>query len=1019
MNKSSYWLRLEKSTQVLYPMMGVGLGMGRCFGSRATLGLGCQILILMLLVGCGKVAPSKPEPPSKTLRSMKSSIRNGDWQAAAKLSDQVMQAYGDNAEVIQLVAQVRHHNGDAESAAQLLMRACRVDEFSVPARVNQTVVALIGVGKLNEVVELLEEAIARKPQQNDFRRLLYDLYMGTENRLLGLPHGRELVIQRKFDLELLQTLSNTERRTQDSKPLSEMLARNADDKRPLVGEAKIKFDQGDYEAAVQLLRSIIDVHPDHLPSQAMLGRALAAARRFDELSVWAEKQSQPIAASPDYWIAIGDWSRSQNDNESAARAYWEGTQADPDVLEAWSKLSMALQSLPAGVVDVSPQVLQAVQTRVASLSRFSQLKNRFERTGSISRAIVVEIVETLVQLGRIWEAEAWASIALQLPEDDSVDLERVRADVIQQMRADSTWQLTENHLEFDMDLSRLSTPEIGTLTRYSQTASGNVPAVDEPPERLRLSNQASQRELVFRGHTGEKLDEAGIMLHQTLGCGGGAIDFDLDGWSDLYLISAGGSPSQQNSDGNALMRNLSGVFQSVSILSSTNDRGFGQGVAVGDLNEDGFPDLMVLNYGPNTLFINNGDGTFSDASAKLSANDNDWSTSAAIADVDGDGLNDMVVTNYCVGLEPSTTKCPMKDSDVARSCSPMMFKARSDLFLQGTESGKWVDRTQQWDCLPDVVGRGLGIVVGTFDASPGLDILIANDMTNNHYWSRSAENQSFAMTESAMIRGLGADDRAIAQGSMGIATGDMDRDGDLDFYVTNFDKEYNTVHLQQNSGSWRDETLQMGLLTPTTAVVGFGSEAVDLDNDGNLELVVANGHVDMFSRDDERSVYAQPFQVFRRNESGKFEATQDQMKGEYIQTPHVARALWTLDANRDGRVDLAVTHQTEPVALLINESRPSGHWICLELKSKTGSRDAIGVKLVLTHGQETWTTQKVSGHGYLCSNESLIRFGLGEKSDETTVDLQLTWPDGSVQEMTGLEYDAEWLLIQGDEPFRQ
>ena len=983
----------------------------------ATTVAGC--LIFLLLTGCGEVAPSKPVSSSKALRTMKSSMRKGDWQAASESADQVIAAYRENASVIALVAQVRHETGDPELASQLLMQACRVDDYSVPARVNQTVVSLLAVGKLSEVFGFLEEALDRQPEQHDYRRLLYDLYMGTENRLLGIPHGRKLVLQRQFDLELLTNLSNTERRTQDAQPLKEILSRNAADKRPLIGSAKIEFDEGNYEAAIDLLLSIIEVHPDHLPSQAILGRAFAAARRFDELSVWAGDQSQPIAASPDYWIAIGDWSRSQNDHESAARAYWEGTQADPDVLEAWSKLNMAIQSIPPGVVDVPPRVVKAVQARVALLSRFSQLKNRFERTGNISRAIVVEIVETLVQLGRTWEAEAWAAIAFQLPEDDSVDLERVRADVIRNMSSDSRWQMTANFPEFELDLSSLAMPKIGKLTRVSQSSRGSIAAADESGISLRLSNHANQREVVFRGHTSKKLDQAGIMLHQTLGCGGGTIDFDLDGWSDLYLIAAGGNPSKQDSDENALMRNLNGMFQSVSTVSATNDRGYGQGVAVGDLNEDGFPDLMVLNYGPNRLFINNGDGTFSDASEKLPVNDDDWSTSAAIADIDGDGFSDMIVTNYCAGLEPSTTACPMKDSEIARSCSPMVFKARADLFFKGTESGHLVDRTQQWECLPDVVGRGLGIVVGTFDARSGLDALIANDMTNNHYWSRSEADQSFKMTESAMVRGLGADDRAIAQGSMGIATGDLDRDGDLDFYVTNFDKEYNTVHLQQNAGAWRDETLQMGLLAPTTALVGFGSEAVDLDNDGNLEIVVANGHVDMFSRENERSVYAQPFQVFQRNESGGFEAVQEQMKGDYTETPHVARALWTLDANRDGRVDLAVTHQTEPVALLMNESRPSGHWICLELKCKTGSRDAIGTQLVLTHGKETWTTQKVAGHGYLCSNESVVRIGLGEIPDQATVDLQLSWPDGTVQLITGLECDAEWLVIQGDHAFRR
>ncbi|MGB1817016.1 MAG: tetratricopeptide repeat protein, partial [Rubripirellula sp.] len=262
-------------------------------------------LILLTLAGCGEVAPSKPVSSSTALRTMKSSMRKGDWQAASESADQVIAAYHENASVIALVAQVRHENGDPELASQLLMQACRVDDYSVPARVNQAVVSLLAVGKLSEVFGFLEEALDHQPEQHEYRRLLYDLYMGTENRLLGIPHGRKLVLQRQFDLELLKNLSNTERRTQEVQPLKEILSRNAADKRPLIGSAKIEFDEGNYEGAIDLLLSIIEVHPDHIPSQAILGRAYAAARRFDELSVWAGKQSQPIAASPDYWIAIG------------------------------------------------------------------------------------------------------------------------------------------------------------------------------------------------------------------------------------------------------------------------------------------------------------------------------------------------------------------------------------------------------------------------------------------------------------------------------------------------------------------------------------------------------------------------------------------------------------------------------------------------------------------------------------------------------------------------------------------
>ena len=175
-----------------------------------------------------------------------------------------------------------------------------------------------------------------------------------------------------------------------------------------------------------------------------------------------------------------------------------------------------------------------------------------------------------------------------------------------------------------------------------------------------------------------------------------------------------------------------------------------------------------------------------------------------------------------------------------------------------------------------------------------------------------------------MLRGLGTDDRALAQGSMGIATGDLDRDGDLDMYVTNFEKEYNTYHEQLDGGIWRDVTSNVGLSEPAMPLVGFGTEAVDLDLDGSLELVVSNGHVDMFSRGDELSVYEHPMQLFRRTTGGQYESVGESLPGEYASSPHVGRALWTIDANRDGLTDLAYTGL--PDSLTLCHQSADGDW---------------------------------------------------------------------------------------------
>ncbi len=974
--------------------------------------------------GCGKSSDQSTAPaPVKPYRAMKAAMQKGDWAEAWKASSAVLVNHPDDAEVIATVARVAHENELPEEAAELLVDACRAESFRRSPRVQQAMIALIGIGRLHEGMEMLEEAVAAQPLQHDTRRWLYDFYMGTENRKAGVVHGRYLVRQRQFDVDMLLTLSNTERRTHDSDPLQEMISRNPKDKRPQMGTAKSKFDSGDYEKAIETLQTIVQAHEDYLPAQSLLGRSLAAAARWEELESWTGSQSSSIEAYPGYWIALGDWARTKQENAAAARAYWEACRRDPDIMESWSKFNTTLQLVQSAGGDLPEEVLAGIENRVTLLSRFNQLKHRFERTGKISRATAVEMVETLGKIGRLWEAEAWASITLSLPEDDSVDAQQTRQSIVNRLSQDTPWQLTEQQPEFEFDFSFLELPTIGAASR-KRTGSAPVKVAQAGDAgTFRLINEADRRGLKFFGRTFDQLEKPGIMLFRTLGCGGGTIDFDLDGWSDLYLVAAGGTPPKRDSEPNALFRNLGGAFADVTASAAVGDTGFGQGVAVGDVNEDGFPDLLVLNYGANTLLINNGDGTFVDASDRLGANPQDWSTSAAIADLDGDGFSDIAIVNYCAGFEPVTRPCPMKGTEVVRSCTPVKFEAAPDLFLQGTPAAGLVDQTEAWGAEPAVLGRGLGIVVGSLDDKPGVEVFVANDMTNNHYWSRpksqpADSGKPFVLVDSAIVSGLGGDDRSQAQGSMGIATGDFDRDGDIDFYVTNFENEYNTYHDQSFPGVWQDRTAKLDLITPTLPLVGFGTEAVDLDNNGLVELIVSNGHVEIFSRDNERSVYAQPLQVFHRGAEGTFEPAAPSMASEYVTTPHVGRALWTLDANRDGLTDFAVTHQTQPVALLINQSQTDADWIAINLAGRSCSRDAVGATVEVACRQEHWMAIQTSGDGYLCSNERTLRFGLGDIGD-ATCEVKVTWPDGQSETFEGLTANETWLIVQSQQPFKQ
>jgi hypothetical protein len=233
----------------------------------------------------------------------------------------------------------------------------------------------------------------------------------------------------------------------------------------------------------------------------------------------------------------------------------------------------------------------------------------------------------------------------------------------------------------------------------------------------------------------------------------------------------------------------------------------------------------------------------------------------------------------------------------------------------------------------------------------------------------------------------------------------------MDLYVTNFDKEYNTLHTQSSSGIWQDHTGRAGLVNDTAPLVAFGTEAIDIDNSGQLELVVTNGHVDLFSRGDEKAMYDQPMQIFRRATDGGYRPIAIASLGDYFSGNHVGRGLWTLDANRDGLVDFAVTHQTEPTALVINQCPNGGNWIRLDLKGTVSSRDAVGSTVRVETSGGSHTVFRTVGDGYQCSNDPVLHVGLGD-GDDTSVSLSVTWPTGKIQRFKGIPTRQETVLVE-------
>ena len=879
--------------------------------------------------------------------------------------------------------------------------------------------ASFDVGELYAAMELLEEspeAMARSRASIGGRSL------ASWERLNGAtwrcPHYQWLIQNRQFDAALLVVFTESSSRHLSADGAKRMLERHPDDLRVRLSEARVLMSDRQAADAQSVLHEILDRHPRFSPAHAMLGQAMVDGQQWEALEAWNEMAPALCTKHLDYWLTLGDWASHAGKEESAVRAYWQATLLAPNRSVPWDRLAKAMRKVPANKIPDKKMYLAAIERRLRDLLELSQRYYRFSASHLESQRLATHVAESLLKLGQYWEAEAWAAVATTLTKDPSDDLLPLRQAVIEKIKQDPSWLASKGFPERTLDLSPWKVPQIST---QKISAQGKPPRVNLEPQlvstdHLKLVEESVAWGLAEVGAGNDPSDPRLAPLIRTTGAGGGTIDYDLDGLADLLLAGAAGEMQAMDSHPHQLLRHLGDRFVSVGEIAGVADAGFGQGVCVGDFDEDGFPDLFFANLGRNRLLRNLGDGTFADHSDHLGDGQAiQWTTSGAMVDVNHDGITDLVTTSYCKLTEGIDKPCPSA-SGVSGACHPLRFPADQDQFLAGVGDGSFQDVTHEWQ-VPSSPGRGLGILAGSFNGK-NLAVYVANDMTANHYYSR--ENQpgdqeqesavmQAVMQESAAARGLAVDARTTTQASMGIASGDFDRDGDLDLYVTGFAKEHNIYYEQVSEGYWKDETAKVNLAIPTLMTVGFGTEAIDLDSDGLKELIVTNGHIGDFG--DKNVPYAQPLQLFRRSSGGGFAKVNFDHWGDYFSRPHVGRALWTLDVNQDGRNDVAITHAKESLRLLVNRSHDDHHRIGFKLVGTQASRDAIGAVVRFKCDEQSYTEFLLAGSGFMCSNEQVIRTGIGKSNHAEQV--TVTWQNGSMDEIGTLDADAEYLIIQG------
>ena len=300
--------------------------------------------------------------------------------------------------------------------------------------------------------------------------------------------------------------------------------------------------------------------------------------------------------------------------------------------------------------------------------------------------------------------------------------------------------------------------------------------------------------------------------------------------------------------------------------------------------------------------------------------------------------------------------------------------------------------------------------MGFLDDREGLDVFVANDMTVNHLWSGTRLGDTFQFTEVASVRGVAISGRSFSQASMGIAAGDPDADGDVDLFVTHFSDDHNTYYEQVGNGIWVDRSFPSGLGEASINLLGFGTEWIDFDNNSTQELMITNGHVD--DVDNEEMTFQMPAQLFELNPAGSWTIVSNSTLGDYFEKDHLGRALVTLDADRDGRSDMAITHLFEPASLLMNHSTSTGRSISMRLVATESQRDAIGTRVSFSVDGRTVHHQLFAGDGYMCSSQRELHLGVADASviEEMTV----TWPSGKKETVGPIPTNTQIILIEGE-----
>jgi len=544
----------------------------------------------------------------------------------------------------------------------------------------------------------------------------------------------------------------------------------------------------------------------------------------------------------------------------------------------------------------------------------------------------------------------------------------------------------------------ISSFAVGQLSKFAHALPGpSYPFVEVPPASSGINwvHNAGKSPLKH--------------LPEISGAGCAFLDYDNDGWMDIYLVNSGQADFYTPSKPlrNALYHNnRDGTFSDVTEKAGVGSGRYGMGVAVGDYDNDGFPDICVTQYDRSILYHNNGNGTFTDVTEKAGVAAPGWASSAAWFDYDNDGRLDLFVCHFAA-WDPSQT-CGITADGAHHYCIPRIFKPTSSWLFHNNGDGTFTDVSKEAG-IAEHLGKAWGVVATDINNDGRMDIFVSNDTVANSLYLNKGDGKFDEI-------GLQADVAYSAEGKarsgMGVDSADFNQDGWMDIFVANIDEEIFALYKNKGDLTFDDVAMPMGIGMPTRWMSGWGLKFFDYDNDGNLDLIVANGFPDdLVEQFSSRVTFKEQLLLFHN--TGKAFQDVSSQSGPAFAKPFSARGLAVGDFNNDGGIDVLISVNDEAPVLLRNEIGKLSHWLGVRLVGKKCNADAVGARITYQSGDLKRSRFKVGGGSFLSSHDPRVVLGIGSRSKLDWVEVTWPQPSGAVERFTNLPIDRYVTLVEG------